>query len=157
MNFKDQWATDEEGNQFLFTVEMQRQLADAGLPVEPESLSELDNGRSSGHHRSQQQPKPQARAQQSAADDKFAVPVTLQIDPQTGKYIGRVKWYNERKGYGFIVRTADEEIFFHKSGSSVDPGHLDEGDWVLYDVEQTQKGPEATEVEPYKGELPQLA
>ncbi|MFO7538256.1 MAG: cold shock domain-containing protein [Chloroflexota bacterium] len=70
--------------------------------------------------------------------------------------MGRVKWFNERKGYGFIVRTADEEIFFHKSGSSVDPGRLDEGQWVLYDVEHTQKGPEATEVEPYKGELPQL-
>jgi cold shock protein len=154
MNFKDQWATDEEGNKFLFTVEMQRQLADAGLPIEPESLSELDNGRSSSR-RPQRQSKPQAR--QAAADDKFAVPVTLQIDPQTGKYIGRIKWFNERKGYGFIVRTADEEIFFHKSGSSVDPGRLDEGDWVLYDVEQTQKGPEATEVEHYKGELPQLA
>jgi cold shock protein len=154
MNFKDQWVTDEEGNEFLFTVEMQRRLADAGLPVEPASLAELGNGRSSGR-RPQQQSEPQA--QKPAADDKFAVPVTLQIDPQTGKYIGRVKWYNERKGYGFIVRTADEEIFFHKSGSSVDPGHLDEGQWVLYDVEQTQKGPEATEVEPYKGELPQLA
>jgi len=155
MNFKDQWATDEEGKEFLFTVEMQRRLADAGLPVEPESLSELENGRSSSQQRPPQQSRPQP--QQPAEEDKFAVPITLQIDPQTGKYIGRVKWYNERKGYGFIVRTADEEIFFHKSGSSVDPGHLDEGQWVLYDVEQTQKGPEATEVEPYKGELPQLA
>ncbi len=153
MNFKDQWATDEDGKEFLFTVEMQRQLAEAGLPVEPASLSELDHGRSSSRRPPQAKPHTQA----AATDDKFAVPVTLQIDPQTGKYIGRVKWYNERKGYGFIVRTADEEIFFHKSGSSVDPGHLDEGDWVLYDVEQTQKGPEATEVEHYKGELPQLA
>ena len=155
MNFKDKWATDEDGNKFLFTVEMQRQLAEADLPVEAESLSELKNGRSSTPHKQATQ-RSAAPAKAKPADDKFAVPVTLQIDPQTGKYIGRVKWYNERKGYGFIVRTADEEIFFHKSGSSVDPGHLDEGQWVLYDVEQTQKGPEATEVEPYSGQLPQL-
>jgi hypothetical protein len=41
MNFRDEWATDEEGNRFVFTVEMQRRLHEAGLPVEPGSLSEL--------------------------------------------------------------------------------------------------------------------
>jgi hypothetical protein len=41
MNFRDEWATDEEGNRFVFTVEMQRRLHEAGLPVEPASLSEL--------------------------------------------------------------------------------------------------------------------
>ena len=30
---------------------------------------------------------------------------------------------------------------------------LEEGQWVLYDVEERNKGPEATEVEPYSGEL----
>ena len=39
MNFKDQWATDEDGNRFIFTVEMQKRLNAAGLPIEPASLS----------------------------------------------------------------------------------------------------------------------
>jgi cold shock protein len=157
MNFKDQWATDAEGNKILFTVEMQRQLAEAGLPVEPESLTELDNGRSRSYGQSQpRQSSREAAPKTARSEESFAAPATLQIDPQTGKYIGRVKWYNERKGYGFIVRTADEEIFFHKSGSTVNPGALDEGQWVLYDVEHTNKGPEATDVEPYTGELPQV-
>jgi cold shock protein len=156
MNFKDQWATDTEGNQFLFTVEMQRRLADAGLPVEPESLSQLDNGRSRSDSREQQTSRGPAPKASSRSDEGFAAPLTLQIDPQTGKYIGRVKWYNDRKGYGFIVRTADEEIFFHKSSSTFNLDELVEGQWVMYDVEETKKGPEATEVEPYTGEQPQL-
>ena len=79
-------------------------------------------------------------------------PETIQIDPMTGKYIGRVKWYNTKKGYGFIVRGAAEEIFFHKSATVGEVEEFEEGQWVLYDVETTNKGPEASDVEPYTGE-----
>jgi CspA family cold shock protein len=89
-------------------------------------------------------------------EDDFEAPETIQIDPMTGKYIGRMKWFNNKKGYGFIVRGAGEEIFFHKSGTSGDPGTLSEGQWVLYDVEETRKGPEAMEVEPYEGDTEEL-
>ncbi len=41
MNYKDQWATNENGDRFIFTVEMQRKLHDAGLPIEIASLSAL--------------------------------------------------------------------------------------------------------------------
>jgi CspA family cold shock protein len=68
----------------------------------------------------------------------------------TGKYIGRVKWYNVKKGYGFILRGGSEEIFFHRSSAVGDPLEFDEGQWVLYDVEDTDKGPEASDVEPYE-------
>ena len=80
-------------------------------------------------------------------------PATIQIDPETGKYVGRLKWYNPARGYGFIARGGGEDIFFHKSGALVDPTGLEEGQWVLYDVEDRKKGPEATEVETYEGEL----
>ena len=58
----------------------------------------------------------------------------------------------KRQGYGFIVRGAGEEIFFHKSATVGEVEGYEEGQWVLYDVETRQKGPEATDVEPYTGE-----
>jgi CspA family cold shock protein len=155
-------VTDEAGNQFVFTVEMQRKLSEAGLPIEPEYLDQVtenlivqdtssfveedysvdDNGFDSEEEKSFSQD----------TKDQVVAPATIQIDPETGKYIGRVKWYNMRKGYGFLIRGAGEEIFFHKSNSNADPELYQEGQWVLYDVEETRKGPEATEIEPYQGD-----
>lgn len=144
MNFTDQWATDEEGNKFVFTVEMQRKLHKQGLPVEAESLSELN----------EQLPTPQQTSfEEEQQDEEPKVPDTIQIDPETGKYLGRLKWYNPSRGYGFIARGAGEDIFFHKTGAIVSPTELSEGQWVLYDVEQRKKGPEATEVEAYEGDM----
>lgn len=142
MNYKDQWVTDEQGKRFIFTVEMQRKLDELGLPVEPAALEELDGNAPASQKKA---------AAEASSESSFEEPQTIQIDPQTGKYIGRMKWYNAKKGYGFIVRGGGEEIFFHKTGASNDPENLQEGQWVLYDVEETHKGPEATDVEPYDG------
>ena len=149
MNFTDQWATDEQGNRYVFTVEMQRKLHEAGLPVEPASLAQL---------RDAPAPTPVADVDDAPVyreepEQDDLMPETVQIDPETGKYIGRLKWYNPARGYGFIARGAGEDIFFHKTGALVDPTGLAEGQWVLYDVETRKKGPEATEVETYEGEL----
>lgn len=149
MNFRDQWAKDKEGKEFIFTVEMQRRLHEAGLPVEPESLSELpeQNG---------QQTRPAQRREERGRpkeQEQSIQPDTIQIDPATGKYLGRLKWFDDVKGYGFIARGAGEDIFFHKTESISDPNKFNEGQWLLYDVEEGRKGPEATEVEPYEGEL----
>ena len=151
MNFKDQWATDEQGESFIFTVEMQRRLSQAGLPVEPASLNQLEE---------EDRSRPTGRAErirteriESTPEEEIEAPATIQIDPQTGKYVGRMKWYNTNKGYGFIIRGAGEEIFFHKTGVAGDPERLHDGQWVLYDVEETHKGPEAAEVEPYEGDV----
>lgn len=149
MNFRDEWVETEDGKRFIFTVEMQRRLSEAGLPVEPASLADLDM--------SAPAPRPQRSESSRPAPeprDEPAGPETIQIDPETGKYIGMLKWFNTKKGYGFVVRGAGEEIFFHGSNSAVDPTTLDEGQWILYDVEETNKGPEATDVEPYEGQIP---
>ena len=149
MNFKDQWATDENGNRFIFTVEMQKQLQAAGLPIEPASLPEIEGTPPSISSRSESnQTESRSNAQDGDGID-FSEPTSIQIDPMTGKYIGRMKWYNAKKGYGFLVRGGGEEIFFHKSGTVGEPTEIKEGEWVLYDVEETRKGPEATEIEPY--------
>lgn len=148
MNFRDRWVKDEDGELFIFTVEMQRKLNEKGLPIEPAYLAEL------GAPVRKQQPERRAEpAQTTAQPQEFDAPDTIQIDPQTGKYLGRMKWYNVKKGYGFIVRGGGEEIFFHKTGTVGNPEELQEGQWILYDVEETHKGPEATEVEPYEGDV----
>jgi CspA family cold shock protein len=144
MNFKDTWAEDAEGNRFVFTVEMKRRLAKVGLPIEVESLGELNEEIKT----TQVEVAPQKSPEMTIEE-----PETIQIDPETGKYLGKLKWYSSARGYGFISRGGGEDIFFHKTNTLGDPLELQEGQWLLYDVEERPKGPEATEVEPYLGDL----
>ena len=60
---------------------------------------------------------------------------------------GTVKWFNNRKGYGFICKEDGSDIFVHYS--SIDaPGFktLDPGEEVNFEVEDTDRGPEARNV-----------
>jgi CspA family cold shock protein len=58
---------------------------------------------------------------------------------------GTIKWYNVRKGYGFIQGEDEKEIFVHRS--SVPEGTLlNEGDKVEYEVEDSDRGPKATNI-----------
>lgn len=61
--------------------------------------------------------------------------------------IGRVKWFSERKGYGFIVQEDGDEVFVHFTGIE-GQGYrtLQEGQRVEFEVEQTAKGPQAVHV-----------
>lgn len=60
---------------------------------------------------------------------------------------GRVKWFNEKKGYGFIQADNGKELFVHHTGI-VGQGfkNLYEGQQVEFDVEQGEKGPKAVNV-----------
>ena len=62
---------------------------------------------------------------------------------------GTVKWFNSRKGYGFIATTDGNDVFVHYSSISSD-GYktLVEGDAVSFDVVQGEKGPRAENVAP---------
>jgi len=60
---------------------------------------------------------------------------------------GTVKWFNDRKGFGFIEQEDGPDVFVHHSAiNSSGFKSLSEGDQVSFDVEQGQKGPAAANV-----------
>jgi CspA family cold shock protein len=89
---------------------------------------------SSGGH----SPKPLARA--------YFMQVARKQDP-VAQFKGKVKWFNNAKGYGFIGREDGPDVFVHYSAIQLD-GYktLKEGDDVEFDVVQGQKGPQADAV-----------
>ncbi|XOV89884.1 MAG: cold-shock protein [Pseudomonadota bacterium] len=57
---------------------------------------------------------------------------------------GKVKWFNESKGYGFIERESGPDVFVHFSAiTGAGFKTLVEGQQVEFDVTQGQKGPQA--------------
>lgn len=61
---------------------------------------------------------------------------------------GKVKWFNAEKGFGFIEQEAGEDVFVHFSAiQSEGFKSLDEGQSVTFEIEQGQRGPQATNVQ----------
>jgi CspA family cold shock protein len=64
-----------------------------------------------------------------------------------GRYKGTVKWFDNLKGYGFIGREDGSDIFVHFSSIQKDGyRNLKQGDEVLFDIVQGNKGPQADHV-----------
>ena len=60
---------------------------------------------------------------------------------------GRVKWFNEKKGYGFVSIDGGEDVFVHYSEIQGDGFRtLYEGQEVQFEVVEGPKGPQATNV-----------
>jgi len=61
--------------------------------------------------------------------------------------IGRVKWFNDSKGYGFIEQENGEDVFVHFSAIQQEGfKSLSEGQQVQFEVVQGPKGPQAANV-----------
>jgi len=62
---------------------------------------------------------------------------------------GRIKWYSDKKNYGFIEMDNGEDIFIHSSGIE-DHGHfgIRKDDRVSFEIKETHRGSQAFKVKP---------
>jgi len=61
--------------------------------------------------------------------------------------VGKVKWFNAKKGYGFICDEDGADVFVHFSALNMEGFKvLEEGDTVEYEVVDGEKGPQAANV-----------
>ena len=60
---------------------------------------------------------------------------------------GTVKWFNNLKGFGFIIDENGKDVFVHYSGITMD-GYktLEEGQAVSFEIVESEKGPQAVNV-----------
>ncbi len=60
---------------------------------------------------------------------------------------GTVKWFNAKKGFGFLTDEEGNDVYVHFSALNMKGFKvLDEGDFVEFEVEPTDRGPQAVNV-----------
>ncbi|MEO0294165.1 MAG: cold-shock protein [candidate division WOR-3 bacterium] len=60
--------------------------------------------------------------------------------------IGKVKWFSDRKGYGFITMENSKDVFVHNSSLKDGLVTLSQGDKVEFELVESEKGPKAENV-----------
>jgi CspA family cold shock protein len=63
---------------------------------------------------------------------------------------GKVKWYNETKGYGFIETENSDDVFVHRTGLVNSNAGLKPEQEVEFEIKQGEKGLMAVDVKPVK-------
>jgi cold shock protein len=66
---------------------------------------------------------------------------------ENGRVQGKVKWFNDQKGFGFISRDNEPDVFVHHSAINMEGFRtLREGEDVTYELHIGDKGPSAINV-----------
>jgi CspA family cold shock protein len=67
----------------------------------------------------------------------------------SNKVVGTVKWFNDEKGFGFIAREGERDVFVHFRAIAMEGRKsLNEGQQVEFTIGEGQKGPQAENVTP---------
>jgi CspA family cold shock protein len=78
---------------------------------------------------------------------KSSIPKVKSRRSQVARLQGKVKWFNNSKGYGFIGQEGGADVFVHYSAIQGEGFKtLQEGDTVEFEIVQGQKGPQADKV-----------
>ena len=75
----------------------------------------------------------------------FFIKIQIKSEENVKNMKGTVKWYNARKGYGFIQCEDGKEVFVHRTAVPMETS-LNEGDAVEFEVETSDRGPQAKNV-----------
>jgi CspA family cold shock protein len=75
----------------------------------------------------------------------FFVKIQIKSEENVNNMKGTVKWYNARKGYGFIQCDDGKEVFVHRTAVPMEIS-LNEGDAIEFEVETSDRGPQAKNV-----------
>ena len=137
MTYRDTRVTcDKCSEEFILTVEEQRMR---GATAEEEGVTNVCSTCQGG--------KPRSPAPSPGREVRFSDPGQGQAQLSLEPGQGAVKWYDPEKGYGFLVRHTGDEVFFHRT-SVIEEDHrlLVEGARVTYELGETEKGPQATNV-----------
>jgi CspA family cold shock protein len=149
MAYQDIWVTCTGcGKQFVYRVEEQRRQAGRGEEVKPPELCPSCRAPAGAEREPEPRREPRPRPKPSAERESKTL---AELGP--GPHEGNVKWYDGEKGYGFITHGSGEDIFFHRTG--IAPGEIPDfpdGTRVTFLVEETEKGPQAVDVERMEGE-----
>jgi CspA family cold shock protein len=88
------------------------------------------------------------RRRRREMSDATAVTQTTPASANGEKLEGKVKWYNEARGFGFIGREGQPDVFMHVSAlKKAGLPEIKEGDPVRFRVETTKRGQQATDIE----------
>lgn len=110
---------------------------DSTASVNTSNLAEVRDERDAGN---MEQTAVRLEERNSGADGRVAENVTPDV-------LGEVKWFNNQKGYGFIVHGESPDIFVHHSAIDMDGYRtLKQGEEVHFDLVSTNKGLQAVNV-----------